>query len=90
MWWAWIIAAIGPLAKRALVAVGVGWVTYEALGVAVEAVRVEMVAQWGQMSGDVAGLLALGGVGQACGIVLGALAARGALMAGARLGKVVA
>lgn len=84
-----LIQAIGPLAKRLLVAIGIGTVTYAGLDVAFGAAKNLVISSYGQMSGDVANLVSLAGVGQAIGIILGALAARVAMTALSSLGKVL-
>lgn len=81
--------AVGPLAKRVLVALGIGTVTYAGLDVAFGAARDLVVSNYGQMSGDVANLVSLAGVGQAIGIILGALAARVGMAALSHLGKIL-
>ncbi|MDD2943636.1 MAG: DUF2523 domain-containing protein [bacterium] len=86
---AFLATSIGPLVKRALVAIGVGTVTYAGLDVAFAAARDLIVSNYGQMSGSVADLVSLAGVGQAIGIVLGALAARVGLVALTSLGRVL-
>lgn len=84
-----LIAAVGPLAKRVLVALGIGTITYAGLDVAFGAAKNLVISSYGQMSGDVANLVSLAGVGQAIGIILGALAARVAMTALSHLGKVL-
>lgn len=86
---AFLATAVGPLVKRALVAIGIGTVTYAGLDVAFGAARDLVVSNYGQMSGDVANLVSLAGVGQAIGIILGAMAARVALTALSTLGRVL-
>lgn len=86
---AFLARAAGPIAKRVLVAIGIGTVTYQGLDVAFEAVKQNIISNYGQMSGNVADLVNLAGVGQAIGIILGALAARVALAAMSHLGKVL-
>lgn len=82
-------SSIGALAKRALVALGIGTVTYAGLDVAFGAARDLVISNYGQITGAAAQLISLAGVGQALGIVLGALAARVGLIALSSLGKVL-
>lgn len=76
----------GPLAKKVLGAVGVGMVSYVGVSAALEALLDTVRGQWGALSGDVATLLAMGGVNTAVSIIAGAMVARVALMSFKRLG----
>lgn len=86
---AFLARAAGPIAKRVLVAIGIGTITYQGLDTAFEAAKQAVISNYGQMSGNVADLVNLAGVGQAIGIILGALAARVGLVAMSHLGKVL-
>lgn len=66
----------GPVVKKALGALGIGVVSYAAINAALSAVQSAVVSSYGAMTGDVAGILGLAGVGQAIGILLGAMVAR--------------
>lgn len=82
-------ASIGPLLKRALVAIGIGTITYSGLDVAFASARDLVISNYGAMGAATAGLVSLAGVGQAIGIILGALSARVALTVLSRLGKIL-
>lgn len=73
---AFLAAAVGPLAVRVLAALGISLLTF----VGVEAVVSQLVAyvttSWSGMSGDTVALLGLGGLGEGIGMVLGAINAR--------------
>lgn len=86
---AFFAGSIGALVKRALVAIGIGTVTYAGLDTAFAAARDLVVSNYGAMTGDVADLVSLAGVGQAIGIILGAMAARVGMTALSTLGKVL-
>ena len=86
---AFLATAAGPLIKRALVAIGIGSVTYVGLDAAFASAKDLVVSNYGQMSGNVADLVSLAGVGQAIGIILGAMAARVGMAALSSLGKVL-
>lgn len=86
---AFFAGSIGGIVKRALIAIGIGTVTYSGLDIAFGAARDLVISNYGQISGASAQLIALAGVGQALGIVLGALAARVGLLALSTLGKVL-
>lgn len=66
----------GPVVKKALSALGIGVVSYAAINAALSAVTAAVQSSYGSMTGDVAGILGLAGIGQAIGILLGAMAAR--------------
>lgn len=80
---------IGDLAKRALVAVGIGTITYTGLDYAFASARDAVVANYGAMAGATADIANLAGVGASIGIILGAMASRVALMALSQLGKLL-
>lgn len=82
-------SSIGPMVKRALVAIGLGVITYSGLDVAFGAARDMVVSNYGAMAATTAGLVSLAGVGQAIGIILGALAARVGLVALSHIGRVL-
>lgn len=82
-------SSIGAIVKRALVAIGIGTITYAGIDVAFGAARDLVVANYGQITGDTAALINLAGVGATIGIILGALAARVALIALTKLGNVL-
>lgn len=85
---AFLLSLAWPLAKKVLVALGIGWATYEGLSVLAGAVQTQVISAWGQLGGTTLQLLSLGGWPQAVGILLGALAARAALLAVGKLTKV--
>lgn len=88
-WGVFLVAVIVPLAKRVLVAIGIGALTYVGLDAAFGAARDLVVSNYGQMTGDVANLVSLAGVGQAIGIILGAMAARVGMTVVSTLAKVL-
>lgn len=86
----WLLSMVVPILSRVLAALGLGTITYtglSALGAQIEAL---VVAQWGQVGGDILAIATLGGIPQALGIILGALAARLAFATIARIGKMIA
>jgi len=88
--WAWLLAAVWPLAKQVLLMLGIGWVTYEAYGLIVDQIAAQMVGYLGGLPSSVLQIASLLGVVEALGITLGALSARAALLAVGKLGKVTA
>lgn len=88
-WADWLLSMVGPLAKRVLSALGIGWVTFEGLGALFDQARNAFVASWGAMGSSVLTVIELAGVGVALGVILGALTARLAYSSLARLGKLL-
>ncbi len=84
----WLASAVGPLAKKVLVALGIGWLSYTGVQVALDAARSQVVSSWGQIPADIANIVGLFGFSQAAGIILGAISARAGLLVVQRLGKV--
>ena len=85
---AWLLAAALPIARKILVGLGIGWVTYESFGFLVTQLQNAVIGAWGQVGGVTFQILSLAGVPESLGIVLGGFSARAALMAVARLGKI--
>ena len=86
---AFLASSIGPLLKRALVAIGFGTITYTGLQAAFDAAKAQVIANYGQLSGVSMQIADLAGVGQAMGIVLGALAARVGLVVLSKIGRIL-
>lgn len=70
----------GPIAKRVLISLGFGIVSYAGLQTAFTAAQSALTSAYGAITGDIAGILGLAGFGQAIGVILGAMAARIAFM----------
>lgn len=85
----WLASAVGPLAKRVLSALGIGWLTFEGLGAMVDQARDAVISAWGGISANVLTVASMAGVGTAIGIVLGAIVARVTFVMLAKLGKVM-
>jgi len=86
---AFLAGSVGALVKKALVAIGLGTVTYAGLQTAFGAVQAQIIANYGAMSGASVQIADLAGVGQAIGILLGALAARVGMAALSHIGRVL-
>jgi hypothetical protein len=69
-------AAIGPLVKRGLSALGVGVVTYVGVDLAVSSLLEQARSAYQGLPSDVAGYLSYGGVPTAFAIICGGLTAR--------------
>lgn len=83
-------AAAGPLAKKVLMSLGLGMVTYAGVDTAFGVAKNAIIASWGGLPADVAALAGLAGIGDSFGILLGGMAARIALLSLSHLGKVTA
>lgn len=83
---AFLLALAGPIARRVLLSLGLGVVSYAGLALIAEQVKTAVVDNYGALSGNVLDLLNLLGAGQAIGIVLGAIIARAAFAAISRIG----
>lgn len=86
---AFLALSAGALVKRALLALGLGIITYSGLQAAFSAVQAQVIANYGLISGASLQLADLAGVGQTIGILLGALAARVGIAVVSRIGRVL-
>lgn len=86
---AFLAAAAGPLLKKAMLAIGLGTITYAGLQAAFNAAQTQVISHYGQMSGASLQLADLAGVGQTIGIILGALAARVGIAVVSKFGRVL-
>ncbi|MFY9327487.1 MAG: DUF2523 domain-containing protein [Georgfuchsia sp.] len=84
----WLVALAGPVAKRVLIALGIGVVSYAGYSSIVEQIKTLVLNQWGSLTGPMVVFLSIGGIGESLGILLSALATRAALMAAERLARV--
>lgn len=85
---AWLLALVWPLAKKVLVALGIGVLTYSGLSILATQAQNEIVGLWGQVPASMANMAALLGIPQAMGIIIGGIMARVALISAGRLGRV--
>lgn len=81
-----LVALAGPVARRVMLSLGLGLVSYAGLALIADQVRDAVLANYGTLSGSVLELLNLIGFGQAVGIVLGGIIARAAFAAVSRIG----
>lgn len=86
---AFLSASVGSLAKKALLALGLGTVTYAGLQAAFDAAKTQVINSYGLMPANALAIADLAGVGQAIGIMLGAMAARVGMVALSKIGKVL-
>lgn len=71
----------GPLARRVLVSLGFGIVSYAAIAALLNTMIQSAKAAWGGLGGDVLSLIQLSGANTALSIICGAMVARVALQA---------
>lgn len=86
---AFLAVSVGALLKRALVAVGVGTITYVGLDAAFAAAQAQIIANYGQLSGAGVQLADLAGVGAAIGIILGAMSGRIAIAVVSKFARIL-
>jgi hypothetical protein len=77
--WVFLAAAVGPLAIRALVAIGFGVVSFAGVQTAFSALTSYAQQYWAAMPADVLALVGLCGFPTAIGLVFGAMVGRIAL-----------
>lgn len=82
----YLLGLVTPLVRKALVALGLGVVSYAGLTLVAGQVRDAVIANYGAISGSVIDLLNLLGAGEALGIILGGIIARAAFAAISRIG----
>lgn len=81
-----LAALAGPIAKRVLVALGFGIISYSAVSAALSAALSAAKAAWSGLTGDTLALIQMAGVNTAASILAGALIARVALGVTSKLG----
>lgn len=83
----WLVSLAWPIAKKVLVALGIGTITYTGLSALGAQVENAVIASWGTLGGSTLAIATLGGIPQSIGIILGALNARLAFIVVGKLGK---
>jgi len=86
--WTFLAAAVWPLAKKVLAALGIGWLTFEGLSLIGNQVTGAVISSYGQIGGTTLQILSLAGITDSVGILVSAITAKVALVAVGRLGKV--
>lgn len=86
---AFLSTSIGALVKRAMLAIGLGTITYSGLQAAFDAAQAQVISNYGLMPSNALALADLAGVGAAIGILLGALAARVGIAVVSKFGRVL-
>lgn len=80
-WGTWLLAMVGPAAKRILVSLGLSVVTYAGVSTAVNAMIDSAKQNMAGLPADVANMIALAGINTALSIITGAIVARVSLVA---------
>lgn len=78
----------GPIAKRALSALGIGVVSYAAVQAAFTAAQSQLLSLYGQAPASMMWIAERAGFSTGIGIILGALAAKFGLQAISKLGRI--
>lgn len=76
---AFLASAVGPLAIKILLALGVTAITFTGVETVVSALTDHVITSYGGFSGEILALVNLAGLGQGVGLVLGAINSRLAL-----------
>lgn len=71
-----LVSLVGPIVTRVLLALGIGFMAVAGVDLALDQTIQWMTQSVGGLGGDLANVLALGGVGEGISYVLGALSAR--------------
>lgn len=86
---AFLLAMVGPMAIRALIAVGFGAVAFTGITEVVNGLVSVAQSSWGGVSGGVLAIMSLAGVPTALGLVFGAFVARATLWVGASAARLI-
>lgn len=88
-WASFLLTAAWPVVRKVLAALGIGFLTYEGLGLIASQVIGEIQSLWGMQAQDVVQILSIAGIPQALGIFCGSLTARVSFIVASKLGKIV-
>lgn len=83
-----VLAIAGSLAARVIMALGLGWVSYNGMMTAINYVKAQVDASF-SVASPVMDVLLLAGMGHAVGIILAAITTRGLMYGFAQLGKAI-
>lgn len=84
----WLLALAWPIAKKVLVALGIGVITYGGLQAVGSQITNAVLSSWGAVGGYTLNILSLAGIPDCIGIILGAINARIAIIAVGKIGRV--
>lgn len=85
---AWLLAIAWPLAKKILVSLGIGVVTYTGLTLIGNQISDSVISIWGQVPASLMQIGSLLGIPQAIGITLGAFSARLTYVAASKIARI--
>lgn len=85
-WFSWMSDGVGTWAKKVLSALGIGWLSFEGFQLTLDGVINSITGSWAGLAGDVGKFLALTGIGEAIGIMLGGISGMIVFLAFKRLG----
>lgn len=83
-----LMAIVGSLAARVIFSLGIGWISYSGITLAIDEVRSFINEAW-SVSTPILDVLLLAGMGHAVGILLAALSVRATMYGYAFLGKMI-
>ena len=83
-----LMGLAGPIAKKVLIALGIGFVTFHGVDTAVNTALSAARANFAGVTGDVAQLIAISGLNWAMGTIAGGITAGLTMMIFSRLAKV--
>lgn len=87
-WGSFLFALASPIAKKVLIALGLGFITYAGLDVAVNAALDAAKSNISGMPAAVVAILSIAGVWTSMAIVAGGITARLSMMVFSRIGRV--
>lgn len=86
-WATFVMALVGPIARRVLLSLGLGVITYTGVDLAVTGVLSQAKAAWSSgLGGSAAQLVAMAGANTALGIIAGGIVGRVSMIAFKRFG----
>lgn len=85
--WAFILTIVVPLVEKVLILLGVGWVIYQGVDVALEELKTQLTGYLGGLPADLIGILGIMKVDMAFSLVLSAIALKFTLMGVNSAGK---
>lgn len=81
------MAIAGPVARKVMLALGIGFLTFQGVDAAVSGALNAAKSSFGGVTGDVAQLIAMSGINWAFGIIAGSITAAVTMMVFSRLAK---
>lgn len=82
-----LMAIAGPLARKVMLALGIGFLTFQGVDAAVSGALNAAKSAFGGVTGDIAQLIAISGINWAMGIIAGSITAGVTMMVFSRMAK---